>query len=406
MKWSNLQKVAIKSLLKNKMRSLLTSLGVIIGVSSVIVMVAIGEGSQRRIQQSFSSMGTNMLMISPNWHRTQGVSQGASGSRYRLSYDDIDYIKESCPNVAAVSAIIRSSGQLIGGIGNWSSSVEGVDPGYFEIRDWELTSGTIFTNRDVESKKKVCIIGQTIANELFPYEDPVGKKLRIRNIPFKIIGVLAEKGDNSWGQDQDDVVLAPSKTVLYRLKGQRDVDRIYVSALSEDAMDEAEREVDEALRTMHKLSPGEEADFRIRNQTEMLEMASETGKTLTMLLGSIAGVSLLVGGIGIMNIMLVSVTERTREIGIRLSLGARSQDVLLQFLTEAIVLSLSGGILGIALAFGISAIVERASELTPYINPLIALMAFGFSGAVGIFFGYYPARKASNLNPIDALRYE
>ncbi len=406
MKWSNLQKVAIKSLMKNKMRSLLTSLGVIIGVSSVIVMVAIGEGSQKKIKESFASMGTNMLMISPNWHKSRGVSSGSSGTSYRLSYDDIDYIKATCPSVSAVSAVIRASGQIIGGTGNWNCSIEGVDPGYFEIRDWDLSNGTIFSMRDVNSKKKVCIIGQTVADELFPNDDPVGQRLRIRNIPFKIIGVLSEKGENSWGQDQDDVVFAPSKTVLYRLKGRRDVDRIYACAASEDLMSEAEEEIDTALRTTHKLSPGEEADFRLRNQTEMLEMASDTSKTLTMLLGSIAGVSLLVGGIGIMNIMLVSVTERTREIGIRLSLGARGRDVLLQFLTEAIVLSLTGGLLGIALAFGIAEIVRNASEMTPYINPAIVFMAFGFSGAVGIFFGYYPARKAANLNPIDALRYE
>jgi putative ABC transport system permease protein len=406
MKWSNLQKVAFKSLMKNKMRSLLTSLGIIIGVSSVIVMVAIGEGSQRRIKESFSSMGTNMLMISSERHRPGAVSQGAGSSRPELSYDDIDLIKLNCPSIAAVSAVIRSSGQIIGGSGNWNTSVQGVDPDYFKIRDWDLTSGRIFTDREVETKKKYCLIGQTVAQELFANIDPIGQKIRIRNTPFQIIGVLSKKGQNSWGQDQDDTILAPSKTVLYRLKGERDVDWIYVSAINDESMSAAEVELDEVLRQSHKLSPGEAADFRIRNQSEMVEMASETSKTLTMLLGSIAGVSLLVGGIGIMNIMLVSVTERTREIGIRLSLGARSKDVLLQFLTEAIVLSLTGGLLGIFLAFGISAILTRFTELVPYINPTIVFFAFAFSGAVGVFFGYYPARKAANLNPIDALRYE
>ncbi|MDP8233134.1 MAG: ABC transporter permease [Candidatus Zophobacter franzmannii] len=406
MKWSNLYKIAIKSIMKNKMRSLLTSLGIIIGVSSVIVMVAIGEGSQRRIKESFSSMGTNMLMISPNWRKVQSVSKGASGGRNSLTYDDIEELKISCPSLSGVSAIIKSSGQLIGGTGNWSTSVEGVDPDYFLIRNWDLSSGRIFTKREVESKKKVCIIGKTVADELFQGIDPFGQKLRIRNTPFKIIGVLDSKGQNSWGQDQDDIVLAPSKTVLYRLKGRRDVDRIYVSATSDETMSIAEEEIDTALRKTHKLAPGEDPDFRIRNQSEMVEMASETSKTLTMLLGSIAGVSLLVGGIGIMNIMLVSVTERTREIGIRLSLGARSKDVLMQFLTEAIVLSLTGGAIGIILSFLIAHGLTKFTELVPYINPWVVFSAFTFSGAVGIFFGFYPAKKAANLNPIDALRYE
>ncbi len=401
----NLLKNAVKSISKNRMRSLLTSLGIIIGVSSVIVMVAIGQGSQKQIEDEIESLGTNMIIIMPG-SSTSGAVRGGAGTLNRFTLNDVEKLEKEATMISDVSPTIRSGGQVIGGGENWSTTIYGVTEGYFAIRNFEIEYGEFFTERDVRANKKVALLGKTVADELFPNQDPTGEKIRIRNVPFTVIGVLKEKGQSSMGNDQDDVILAPSTTVLYRLKGGRYVDMILASAVTADLIDEAQNEISSILRKAHRLDEGEEDDFTIRNQAEISEMASSTTEILTLLLGSIAGVSLLVGGIGIMNIMLVSVTERTREIGLRLSVGARSIDVLAQFLTEAIVLSLSGGFIGIILSFGISILLDEFTMLSTLINTEIILISVLFSAAVGIFFGFYPARKAAALNPIDALRYE
>jgi putative ABC transport system permease protein len=397
--------VAFKSILKNRMRSLLTSLGIIIGVGAVIVMVGVGEGASQRIQNQIASLGTDLLIVFPGFSQSGGVNRGA-GSFNRFTMDDVQKIRTGTKYVKAVSPVVRSGGQIIGGGNNWSTQIQGVSPEYFQIRSWEPESGELFTDSDVRSSRKVAVLGKTTADALFPDQNPVGEKIRIRNTPFEVIGVLEKKGQAAMGSDQDDIVLAPATTVLNRLKGGRYIDMINVSAVSADRMDEAQEEVRTVIRESHRLKPGEDDDFTIRSQAEITEMATQTTKTLTLLLGAIAAVSLLVGGIGIMNIMLVSVTERTREIGIRMSVGARSRDVLMQFLSEAVVLSLTGGLIGILFAFAVSFFLNRFSPMKTVIRPDIILLAFTFSGAVGVFFGFHPARKAAGLNPIDALRYE
>jgi putative ABC transport system permease protein len=404
-KWENVLKIAVRSLSKNRMRSLLTALGIIIGVAAVIVMVAVGEGSQARIEANIRELGANVVMIHGGASRAGGVSRGA-GSVNRLTLDDAEKLAEETTLCTAISPVVSTGGQVIGGDGNWSTQIDGVSPGYLTIRAWELASGEFFTDRDVRARSKVAVLGKTVADELFPGQDPVGERIRIRNTPFKVVGVLAEKGQTGMGSDQDDVVLAPSTTVLYRLSGDRYIRRIMASAISEEEIVRAQEELAELLREAHKIRPGEEDDFRVRNQAEIIEAVSETSEVLTLLLGSIAGVSLVVGGIGIMNIMLVSVTERTREIGIRLAVGARGSDVLTQFLVEAVVLSLTGGIIGILLSLGVAFALDRAAGVATQVNPAIVLVAFGFSGAVGVFFGFYPACKAAALNPIDALRHD
>ncbi len=403
--YTNLFKAAFRSLQKNRTRSLLTSLGIIIGVSAVIVMVAIGQGSQDVIEKGIHSLGTNLIIVFPGISQSGGVSRGA-GSFNRFTFEDVEKIRKEAQHVSLVSPVIRTGGQIIGGQGNWFTGIQGVTPEYFQIRNWQLEYGEFFTDRDVRANKKVALIGKTVADALFPGEDPAGQPIRIRNVPFTVIGVLKAKGQSGLGNDQDDVILAPATTVLYRLKGGRWVDMINASAVSPQQIQTAEEEMRAILRESHRIPAGDSDDFTIQDQAEITEMASETSRVMTMLLGSIAAVSLLVGGIGIMNIMLVSVTERTREIGIRLSVGARSRDVLTQFLTEAVVLSLTGGIAGILLAFGITYGLNRFTEIAAIINPQIIVISFVFSGAVGVFFGIYPARKAASLNPIDALRYE
>ncbi|MDP8201280.1 MAG: ABC transporter permease [Candidatus Tenebribacter burtonii] len=405
MKWNRIQKIALQSIMKNKMRSILTSLGIIIGVCSVIVMVAVGQGSQAQIEKQINSLGTNLLMVFPGISNQGGVNRGA-GSRNKMKLSDCEAILEEAVHVKYVSASVRSGGQIIGGTGNWNSSVEGVSEQFLDIKDWDLESGEFFTAKDVKYKKKVAVLGKTVADELFPDMEAVGEKIRINNTPFTVIGVLEEKGQTGMGNDQDDTILAPATTVLTRLKGKDKINMIYVSANSLEEIDAAQSEVEEIMRREHDIDYGDDDDFMIRSQTEITKMASETSETLTLLLAAIAGVSLIVGGIGIMNIMLVSVTERTREIGIRLSIGARSRDVLTQFLAESITLSFIGGIIGILLAVGISLFMNNFTGIYTIINPTIVFLSMAFSAAVGIFFGYYPARKAANLNPIDALRYE
>jgi len=398
-------KDAFKSIRKNKSRSLLTALGIIIGVAAVIVMVGVGQGAQKDIQQSIESLGQNMLMVFPGASHRGGVSRGA-GSENRFTFDDVEAIQERTKFIDYVSAMVMSAGQVIGAGNNWNTSVYGVDVDYLKIRSREIEKGEFFDDRDIISRKKVAVIGKTVSEELFGDSDPIGQRIRIRSIPFTVIGLLTEKGDDARGRDQDDLILAPSTSVLYRLKGGTYIDMIYASAKSYETIDSAEAEITRIMRDQHRLNPSEEDDFRVLSLSEITEMASSTAKTMTMLLAAIACVSLIVGGIGIMNIMLVSVTERTREIGIRMALGARKRDIMLQFLLESIVLSLVGGVIGIILAVGIIAALSHFAMLTAVVNPPIVFLSVAFAASVGIFFGYYPARKASRLNPIDALRYE
>jgi putative ABC transport system permease protein len=398
-------KSAFSSILRNRMRSLLTSIGIIIGVSAVIIMSAIGRGSQALIEKEINDLGTNLLIIFPGASRTGGVHRGA-GSFNRFTYDDVEKIRKNATLVNAVTPIVQSGGQIIAAGSNWSSEIVGASPEYFNIRNWKLKYGSYFTERDVKISRKVALLGTTISDELFPDQNPTGQTIRIRNIPFRVIGVLEEKGQAGMGHDQDDIILAPWTTVLYRLKGGRYIDMINASAIATEVLEQAEEEISGIIRESHRLNEGEDDDFTIHNQTEITQMVTRTSKIMTWLLGSIAGVSLLVGGIGIMNIMLVSVTERTREIGIRLSVGARAKDILVQFLTEAIVLSLSGGIIGILLAIIVSLSLNSFSSIYTLIKPEIVFIAFLFSVAVGVFFGFYPAQKAARLNPIESLRYE
>jgi len=401
----NLLKVAIKSILKSRMRSLLTALGIIIGVAAVVVMVAIGDGAQIQVEKQISALGSNLIIIFPGSSTSGGIRMGA-GSINRFTMEDVIKIQDEATLIKAVSPIVRSGGQVIGGIGNWNTQIQGVATNYLDIRDWPLASGDFFADKDIISRAKVAVLGQTVVKQLFADEDPIGQQIRIRNVPFKVIGVLTAKGQSAMGNDMDDIILAPATTVLDRLTGGRYISYIQASAISIDQIEAAQEQLKNIMREAHHLNPGDDDDFTVRNQAELTEAATETSKILTILLASVAGVSLIVGGIGIMNIMLVSVTERTREIGIRLSVGARTSDVLIQFLTEAIVLSIAGGIIGVLLSFAIAFVLNNYTSMIAVIRPEIILIAVSFAGVIGIFFGFYPARKAANLNPIEALRYE
>ena len=404
-KFKRLPQAAFRSILRNRMRSLLTAVGIIIGVSAVIIMVAVGRGFSQKIQDNINSLGTNLITLSPGAAKSGGVSQGG-GSVSKFTFRDVEKLKKEGTLFQGVSPVVRVPAQVIGGGNNWSTSIYGVSTDYFVIRKWEVKrGGELFTDRDIAANKKVALIGSTVASNLFPSGSAVGKQIRIRNVPFIVIGVLKSKGQGGM-TDQDDIILAPSTTVFYRLKGGEFIDMINVSAISENKVDAAQKEIEILMRESHRLKGTTENDFSIRTQAEILEKMSSIGDIITLMLASIAGVSLLVGGIGIMNIMLVSVTERTREIGIRMSVGARGTDVLTQFLTEAAILSVGAGIIGILFAVAVSVLINFFSTLHTTLSVDIITIAFMFSGAIGIFFGYYPARKAANMNPIDALRHE
>lgn len=405
MKFKVVLKAATKSIIKSRMRSLLTALGIIIGVAAVVVMVAVGDGAQQKVKDQIALLGSNLIIITPGTSSTGGV-RGGSGTFNRFTMDDVEKIKNEATLITGVSPLVRSGGQIIGGTGNWFTQIQGVSADYLEIRSWALKTGEFFTDRDVTAKAKVCILGSEVAENLFPDDDAVGQQVRIRNVPFKVIGVLKSKGQTAVGTSNDDIILAPSKTVLERLSGGRFISSIQVSAVSSEKSLAAQSELKSIMREAHKLEQGEDDDFTIQDQSDLAEAATETSRVLTYLLASVAGVSLIVGGIGIMNIMLVSVTERTREIGIRLSVGARASDILVQFLTEAVVLSLSGGTIGVLFSVLVAYILNNYTEQTAYIRPEIVIVAFAFAGAIGVFFGFYPAKKAAALNPIDALRYE
>jgi putative ABC transport system permease protein len=406
MNYSNLFRIAIRALIRNKLRAFLTMLGIIIGVASVIAMLAIGEGSKVNITKEMSSMGTNLVMVMPNTQRRGGVSLGASSSM-ALKYTDVEAIRNEAASVAEVSPEVRASGQVIFSNQNTQTTIYGVSEEYLTIKKLEILNGRIFNSNELKSMAKVCILGQTVVENLFGAgADPVGLSIRVKNLPFLIIGVLKDKGESGMGQDQDDLILAPYTTVQRRLAAIDYINGIYASAISEDKSAQAITEVSEILRRTHKLKESEENDFRVMSQSELIATVSSITDILTILLGAIAGISLLVGGIGIMNIMFVSVTERTREIGLRMSIGGRGTDILKQFLVESILLSVLGGVLGVVFGYLIARGAGSLMDIPPVIKVKTVVLAFTVCFAIGVFFGWYPARKAANLNPIDALRYE
>jgi putative ABC transport system permease protein len=397
--------MAFQSLVSNKMRALLTMLGIIIGVGSVITLTAIGSGAAKAVSDRINSMGTNMLQIDPSATNVGGISSGAGGN-IRLTEKDADALRQS-PLFKEVAPWVDARGQVVAGNLNWATRMGGSTPNILSIRNYSLASGANFTDEDAKTGKKICIIGKTIVKNLFPDgSDPIGKTIRIKSIPFTVIGVLNEKGSNSYGQDQDDIILAPLATIQKRIQGITWLNDIYLSVVNEKATDAAISEATRILRQQHKLLPTDDNDFRIRSQVEMAQTAQHSTDTLSNLLSAAAAIALIVGGIGIMNIMLVSVTERTREIGIRKSIGAKSFNILFQFLTEALTLSLIGGIIGVFLGYFASYIVSNQNGWTLIISPGAVILSFAAATLVGLFFGWYPARKAARLNPIDALRQD
>lgn len=401
-------KISFKALMGNKMRSILTMLGIIIGVGAVITMLAVGNGAQEQISAQIASMGSNLLMVLPGASTSGGVRMGM-GTQLTLTYNDVEGIRKEISSVQAAAPVLNGVAQIVYGNQNWSTGVIGTTPSMLEVRDWGVASGRPFTEEDVRNASKVALMGVTVVNNLFRNINPVGQMVRIKNIPFTVIGVLEEKGQSPNGQDQDDTIYIPVTTAQKKLFGTSFPGMIriaMVKAKSPEDLPVAEKQIAEYLRQKHHIGPKQEDDFSVRNLTQMMQAAEQSTRIMTLLLGSVASISLLVGGIGIMNIMLVSVTERTREIGIRMAVGAQTWDIRLQFLIEALCLSLAGGIIGILLGVSGSAAIASLAGWSTTISPIAILIAFSFSGLVGIFFGYYPAYKASLLSPIEALRHE
>jgi putative ABC transport system permease protein len=404
-------KIALRALRVNRMRSALTMLGIIIGVAAVIAMVAVGSGATERIQEQIQSIGSNLIIVLPGSVSTNGVRLG-SGATSSLTEDDAKVIAAECPSVAVVAPTVRGSVQVIYGSNNWATSVQGVTPEYMTIRDYTMMYGQFFTAQDADAAAKVAVLGQTVVQNLFGADtDPTGQVVIIKNVPFTVAGVLTPKGQSPTGQDQDDTILLPISTAKQKVIGtnkanSKAVSSLMVQAIGPQQMDQAQQEMEALLRERHRTQPGQDDDFSIRNLMEVFAAQETSARVMSILLGAIASVSLIVGGIGIMNIMLVSVTERTREIGLRQAVGAKTRDILSQFLVEAVTLSLLGGIVGIVLGLSASLLISHFANWSTMVSPMSILMAFIFSALVGVFFGYYPARKAAYLDPIDALRYE
>ena len=403
-------RIALRALRVNRMRSALTMLGIIIGVAAVIAMVGVGAGATKRIQDQIQSIGSNLIMVMPGSVSTNGVRLGA-GAVASLTQDDSKAIAAECPSVALSVPTVRGGVQVVYGNNNWATNAQGVTPDYMPVRDYTMLSGQFFTTQDVDAAAKVAVLGETVAENLFGDSDPTGQVVIIKNVPFTVAGVLTPKGQSPTGQDQDDVILLPISTAMQKVLGAnranaQAVGSLTVQAVSPQAMDQAIQEMEALLRERHRILPGLEDDFTIRNLTEVFQAQETSAQVMSILLGAIASVSLIVGGIGIMNIMLVSVTERTREIGLRQAVGAKTRDILMQFLVEAVTLSLLGGIVGIAVGLAASLLISHFAKWSTAVSPLSILLAFLFSALVGVFFGYYPARKAAFMDPIEALRYE
>nr|WP_321357669.1 ABC transporter permease [uncultured Draconibacterium sp.] len=406
MNYANLTKIATTALKRNKFRAILTMLGIIIGVGSVIAMLSIGESSKQSIREEMSDMGTNMIFVMPGQQRRGGVMMGNSNTK-TLTLKDIEALRKEAKNITEVSPQVSTSGQAVNGNNNWPTTIYGVDVSYLDIRKYELEDGRVFTDKEIKSLAKVCIVGQTVVENVFNDNvDPIGQTIRFGGIPLKVIGVLKEKGENGMGMDQDDMILAPYTSVQRRMLAITHIQSIYASAVSEEQSDAAIAEIETILRRQHKLKDGDDDDFQVRSQAEMVEMVSSVTDMLTLLLGAVAGISLLVGGIGIMNIMFVSVTERTKEIGLRMSVGGRGFDIMMQFLIEAVMLSILGGIIGIIFGTGLSYLASFALDMPFVVDTQAVGLSFLVCSVIGIFFGWYPARKAANLDPIDAVRHE
>jgi putative ABC transport system permease protein len=400
--------MALHALGKNKVQTALTMLGIVIGVSAVIAMVSLGQGAQKLVEQQVAGMGQNVLQIQGQNQWQGGGARTAADQTQVLTEADVDAIRKEVPAVSKAAPNVQAQGQFVFGNQNWSSRIQGSNESYLDIRGWKMAEGDFYTAADVQSANRVVVLGKTIADNLFPSGDAVGQTIRIRNLPYRVIGVLAPKGQNANGQDQDDTAMMPYTTIQKKMLGQAlpRIQQISVSAISAEATGPAKDQITALLRERHQIRPGQPDDFRVNNLTEVAEAAEATTQVMTMLLGSIAAVSLLVGGIGIMNIMLVSVTERTREIGIRMAIGSRGSYIRLQFLAESVILCMVGGLIGVALGVGLSLSIAQVMGWPSYVSPQAAAVAFMFSAMTGIFFGYYPAHKAASLDPIEALRYE